>query len=142
MAATNMLEVVVLSAEGELYRGAARQLTAPTEAGEITILPGHENLIANLDAGELVVSGQSGEELVFVAGGILEVGSGSRVRVLADTAIRSDAIDEAAAREARERAEKNIGEAKDEREEAIAKAQLLQALAQLRVAERRRTRVR
>ena len=130
-------DLAVLSAEGQIFVGRAQSITAPTTEGEVTILPEHEPLVATLAAGELVVRGTVGLEHIFVGGGALEVQQG-KVRVLADTALRSDAIDEAAAEEARRRAEETLGSAVNEHEAAVAQAAFFNAIAQLRIAEKRR----
>jgi F-type H+-transporting ATPase subunit epsilon len=130
--------LTVLSAERELYTGAVRSVTVPTEEGEITLLPHHAALVANLHAGELTLRTDSGEEQLFVGGGVLEMSPDNTCRILADVAERSAEIDEAAAAEARKRAETALAEAASEPEVAAAKAALLNAIMKLRIAEKRR----
>lgn len=130
--------LTVLSAEQRLYRGTAASVTIPTEDGEITVLPHHAPLVANLHAGELIIRHADGEELLFVGGGVVEFTPGNECRVLADAAMRSDTIDEKAAEAARARAQKILESATSESDVAGAQAALLHALAQLRIAERRR----
>lgn len=50
------LSVSVVSADGEVWVGAARQIVARTQEGEIGILPGHEPILAILGAGEVRVT--------------------------------------------------------------------------------------
>ena len=75
--------------------------------GELGIYPRHTPLITRIKPGAVRIkradNGQ--EELVFVAGGILEV-QPNRVTVLADTAIRGQDLDEARANEAKKRAKR------------------------------------
>ena len=77
----------------------------------------------------------SGEEEVFFAsGGFLEVQPGV-VTVLADTALRADDLDEAAASEAKEQAERNLHDQQAEFDFSVAAAQLAEASARLRTVE-------
>ena len=78
----------------------------------------------------LKLPGQAEEQLVFVAGGMLEV-QPSRVTVLADTAIRARDLDEAKANEALRRAEEARRAAKDKQEVAAVEAELATLAAQL-----------
>jgi F-type H+-transporting ATPase subunit epsilon len=80
-----------------------------------------------------------GEELVFVAGGILEVQPGA-VTVLADTAVRAHDLDEVAAQEARQRAEAAMENRQGDFEYATAAAELAEAMAQLQTIQRLRRR--
>jgi len=75
-------------------------------------------------------AGGGEEELVFVAGGILEV-QPELVTVLADTAIRGHDLDEAKATEALKRAEEARAKAKDKQEVATVEAELASLAAQL-----------
>lgn len=55
------LNVHVVSADAEIWSGAARQIIARTTEGEIGILPGHEPLLAILGAGEVRVTSTDGK---------------------------------------------------------------------------------
>ena len=116
------LHVDVVSAEGGIFSGEAKFVALPGEEGELGILPRHTPLITRIKPGAVRIerADNGEEEFVFVAGGILEVQPGS-VTVLADTAIRGHDLDEAAANEARKRAEDDIRNAKNEID--LAKAQ-------------------
>lgn len=132
------IQVEVVSAEGAIFSGAARFLTLPGEMGELGVLPGHTPLITRIKPGTVHIQRESGEEeLVFIAGGILEV-QPHQVTVLADTALRGNDLDEAKALEAKRLAEEamanrtsDIDFAHAQSEFAIAAAQLA-AIAKLR----------
>lgn len=115
----------------------ADSVSVPTQLGEITVLPNHAPLVANLEAGELVIRRGGREEQLAVAGGFVQVKSGNEVMILADSAERAEAIDVRRAEAARERAAKLQLEAKDDRQFADAAASLAKHLARLRVARRR-----
>ena len=72
----------------------------------------------------------SAEELIFVAGGILEV-QPNVITVLADTAIRGHDLDEAKANEALQRAEEARRSARDKQEVAAVEAEVATLAAQL-----------
>ena len=128
----------IVSAEEEIFRGEATMVIATGEMGELGIAPRHAPLITRLKPGQVRVMREDGEELFFyVSGGILEV-QPTVVTVLTDTAIRARDLDEAAARSAKEQAERALADRSDALEVAQAQAQLAQALAQLQALERLR----
>lgn len=125
------LQVDVVSAEKEVFSGLAHFVALPGESGELGILPGHTPLITRIKPGAVRIELADGtEELVFVAGGILEV-QPTGVTVLADTAIRGDDLDEARALEAKARAEKVLSENKSDIDYARAQSELQVAVAQI-----------
>lgn len=104
----NVIEVDVVSAEERIFSGSARFVSLPGELGELGIFPGHTPLISRIRPGMVrIKTDDKSEELIFVAGGILEV-QPKVVTVLADTAIRGKDLDEKKAEEARRRAEKEL----------------------------------
>ena len=132
----------IVSAEAEIFRGEAKMVIATGEAGELGIAPRHAPLITRLKPGQVRVLAENGEEQFFyVSGGILEV-QPQVVTVLADTAIRAKDLDEAAARRAKENAERLLANRADAVEIAQAQAELLQAVAQLRAIEQLRKQMR
>jgi len=135
------LHVDVVSAEEEIYSGTASVVYAPAEMGEVGIYPRHAPLLARLKPGEVRVQpADGGEELFFfISGGILEV-QPHVVTILSDTAIRARDLDEAAATEAKSKAEQAMADAKTDMEFAKAKAELAQQMAQLRAIQKLRKR--
>ena len=130
------VQVEVVSAEASIFSGEARFVALPGEAGELGILPRHTPLITRIKPGAVRIERpDGGEELVFVAGGILEVQPGV-VTVLADTAVRAHDLDEAAALEAKQRAEAVIAGKTAEFEYAKAQAELAEAEARYRAAQK------
>jgi len=113
-------------------------LTCPTNMGYITILPGHEPLVATLAAGELHAKTEKGEDsYIFVSGGFVQINPGSQVIVLADQAEHHYEIDEQKAQEAKQRAEKELAERTMSSEEyASVAASLERSLAKLNVRRR------
>ncbi|MDX8397840.1 MAG: F0F1 ATP synthase subunit epsilon [Mariprofundaceae bacterium] len=101
------IEVLVATAEREVYRGQADFLAAPGAAGELGIMPKHTPLLSALNPGELRI--HHGEEVdeVFISGGFIEV-QPDMITVLADTAERASDFDEATAAEALRKAEEEV----------------------------------
>lgn len=126
------LHVDIVSAEAEIFSGTAEMVFAPAIMGEVGILPRHTPLLTKLKPGEVrVVLPDGSEELFYVSGGLLEI-QPHTVTVLSDTALRAQNIDEAAALEAKQRAEQAIKDKKGEVDYASAEVELAQAIAQLR----------
>ena len=132
------LHVDVVSAEQSVYSGEAEFVVLPGEAGELGIYPQHTPLITRIKPGSVRIKPVDGdEELIFVAGGILEV-QPKVVTVLADTAIRGHDLDEAKATEALKRAEESRAKAQDKQEIAAVEAELATLAAQLAAIQRLR----
>jgi len=125
------IHVDIVSAEEEIYSGPAEMVFAPAVMGEIGIAPRHTPLISPLKPGEVRLDlGNGKEEFFFISGGIIEV-QPHVVTVLSDTAIRAKDLDEAAAMEAKKRAEAALEGQRSDLEIAKAKAELAAAAAQL-----------
>ena len=125
------IHVDVVSAEAAIFSGEAEFVVLPGEAGELGIYPRHTPLITRIKPGAVRIQKPGGEEeLVFVAGGILEV-QPKVITVLADTAIRGHDLDEAKANEAIKRAEEARRSAKDKEEIAMVEGELAMLAAQL-----------
>ena len=132
------IHVDIVSAEGEIFTGEAAMVFVPAVMGEIGIAPRHAPLITTLKPGEVRVQQASGEEQhIYVSGGALEV-QPHLVTVLADTAIRAKDLDEAAALQAKQRAEEALANRSGAVDIAEAQAELLRAVAQLKAIERLR----
>ncbi|MGJ0492885.1 MULTISPECIES: F0F1 ATP synthase subunit epsilon [Methylobacter] len=137
---TMTIHVDIVSAEKEIFSGLAEMVFAPAELGEVGISPRHAPLISRLKPGEVRVKVNDKESYPFyVSGGILEV-QPHVVTILADTAIRAKDIDEAAALEAKHRAEEALADKSSKIDYATAQAQLLEAMMQLRTLDRLRKR--
>ncbi len=135
------VHVDIVSAEDSIFSGLAEFVVLPGESGELGILPGHTPLLTRIKPGtvRLKIQGQVEEELVFVAGGMLEV-QPNLVTVLADTAIRGKDLDEAKALEAKKKAEEALQNKTSQLEYAKAQAELAEAVAQLAAIQRVRKR--
>ena len=108
--------------------------------GEITILPNHIPIVANLVAGEIRYKKNGQENFFAVSGGFIEIKEDGEIVVLADTAEFGEEIDVDRAEQAKEKAQKLMSEAyKDEKVFADVAASLEKHLARLRVARKHRS---
>jgi F-type H+-transporting ATPase subunit epsilon len=130
------IHVDIVSAEGEIYSGDANMVYAPARMGEVGIAPRHAPLLTALKPGEVRVEDPEGKEHFFyITGGMLEI-QPHLVTVLADTALRGDQLDEAAALAAKDQAEKALEGVSEETDLARAQAELAEAEARYRAAQK------
>ncbi|MEZ5472710.1 MAG: F0F1 ATP synthase subunit epsilon [Marinicella sp.] len=121
----------IVSAEKAIFSGEVSMVVASGIAGELGIAPRHAPLITQLKPGQVRVHHTDGrEEDFYVSGGILEV-QPYLVSVLADTALRADDIDEAAAIKAKEDAEALLKDKTKRQDLAKVQAELAKAVAQI-----------
>ena len=131
-----MIQVDIVSAEGEIHTGEAAMVFAPASMGEVGIAPRHAPMLTTLKPGEVRVQDADGnEEAFYITGGMLEI-QPSKVMILADTALRGDQLDEAAALAAQKEAEKALEGASQETDVARAQAELEEARARYRAAQK------
>ena len=132
------IHVDIVSAEGEIFSGEAAMVFAPAAMGDIGIAPRHAPLLTTLRPGEVRVQTPTGEEQFFyVSGGAIEI-QPHLITVLADTALRAKDIDEAAALQAKQRAEEALRDRTGAVELAEAQAELARAAAQIKAIEKLR----
>ena len=134
----NSVHCDVVSAEDTIFSGPVYAITVDGVLGQMCILPGHAPLLTKLNPG--IVRLSDGAETIvqcYVSGGFLEV-QPHVVTILADTAVRAEDIDEAAAIDARKQAEQEIQQMNTELDYAAVSARLAQAVAQLRLLEEMR----
>jgi F-type H+-transporting ATPase subunit epsilon len=130
------IRVDIVSAEGEIFSGEAAMIFAPAKLGEIGIAPRHAPLLTDLKPGEVRVQSIEGtERLFYVTGGVLEV-QPHLVTVLADSALHAEQLDEEAALAARERAREALEGRHGEIDLEQAQAELVEAEARYRAAQK------
>jgi F-type H+-transporting ATPase subunit epsilon len=125
-------QVDIVSAEEQIFSGAATMVIAPGEAGELGILPEHTPLLTRIKPGTVRIqtSEAGAEEVIYVSGGMMEV-QPDHVTVLADTSVRAHDLDEAKALEAERAAKEALVNKTGALEIAKAQAELAEAAAQL-----------
>ncbi|MGI9277075.1 MAG: F0F1 ATP synthase subunit epsilon [Endozoicomonas sp.] len=129
---TDTVHCDIVSAEEEIFSGVVEMVVATGSLGDLGIAPGHTPLLTDLSPGPIRLIKEDGEEEVFyISGGFLEV-QPSQIKVLADTALRADDMDELAAEEAKKLAEQELTNKSGEFDYSRAATQLAEAAAQLR----------
>ncbi|UZE96178.1 F0F1 ATP synthase subunit epsilon [Alkalimarinus alittae] len=132
----------IVSAEEEIFSGRVEMVIAAGFEGDLGIAPGHAPLLSALKPGPIRVIKQGGEEEVFyVSGGYLEV-QPNVVTILSDSAQRAADMDEAAALEAKQDAEKALANQSGDFDYSKAAAQLAEAAARLRTIQQLRSKLR
>jgi F-type H+-transporting ATPase subunit epsilon len=130
------IHVDIVSAEGEIHSGEANMVYAPASMGEVGIAPRHAPLLTTLKAGDVRIEDTQGKEHFFyVTGGMLEV-QPHQVTILADTALRGDQLDEAAALAAQQDAEEALKGVANETDLVRAQQELAEARARYRAAQK------
>ena len=128
-----IMQCDIVSAEREIFSGPVTMVSAMGTVGELGILPGHAPLLTGVRPGPVRLKLDNGsEEVFFASGGYLEVQPGV-VTILADTALRADDLDEAAALQAKEQAERTLAERGTDIDQAQVQAIIADAVAQLRL---------
>lgn len=126
------IQCEIVSAEEAIFSGPVETVIATGMLGDLGVSHGHSPLITGLKPGPVRVLAEGQEEQIYyVSGGFLEV-QPDVVTILADTAIRADDLDEAAALEAQKTAEHDLANQSAELDYTRAAAELAAAAAQLR----------
>src|ERR1700748_2837101 len=109
-----MLDVEVLTPEGEVFEGEVRQVSTRTEVGEIGILANHAPLLAALRPTTLRLHTGEGEPKRYAqAHGWLQI-FGNKARLLVEEAIEPGDLDAGVLKEQLADAEQRLGEADEE----------------------------
>ena len=113
MAAEHMVDVEILTPEGEVWSGEARQVSTRTEGGEIGILANHAPVLAALQPTELRLHLSESETKRYAqAHGWLQV-YGNRARLLLEEAIAPEDLDGGTLKEQLSDAEQRLSESED-----------------------------
>jgi F-type H+-transporting ATPase subunit epsilon len=133
----NTIKLEIVTPEAKTFSDDVDMVTLTGGDGEMGILPQHMPLMTQLVAGEIIAL-KNGQTIYLAVGdGFVQV-TGERVSILTDMAIQAENIDEAAAEEARKRAEARLAQKLSDEDAAMVQASLAQALAQLQVKRRHR----
>ncbi|MBI4363566.1 MAG: ATP synthase F1 subunit epsilon [Candidatus Doudnabacteria bacterium] len=136
-----MLKLKITTPERIMLETEVNSVTLPTQLGQITVLPKHIPLVADLTSGEISYKKPGGEEFFAISGGVVEVKENGEIDVLADSAEFGHEIDIKRAEKAKQRAKEIMaGAYKDEKAFVDAAAGLEKHLARLKVARKHRTR--
>ena len=133
MAENIRLEVV--TPEKQVVNETAQIVMAPGSMGEFGVLSGHTPFMTSLNTGAVHYRDESGkDQYVFVSGGFAEA-LPDKVTVLAESAEKTEDIDVARAKAARDRAEKRLEDrSKEDIDFVRAKLALERALIRIKLA--------
>ena len=135
------IHLEIVSAEEQLFSSDVEMVFAPAEMGEVGISPKHTPLITRLKPGDVRAQINKDQiETFFVSGGILEI-QPHEVTILSDTALREEDLDEERALEAERAAKEAMKNSEGDIDTDKAKAELLQAAAQLRLIRKLKSKV-
>lgn len=135
----NTLKLEIITPEEKTFSEEVDFVTLPGVEGEMGIYPNHIPLMTQVEHGEIAVKQGNKEFFLAIGEGFAKI-TGDNVSILTDMAVNSDAIDEAAAEEARKQAEARLSEKLSDEETAAVQAALANSLAQLHVKRRRHPR--
>jgi F-type H+-transporting ATPase subunit epsilon len=133
----NTIKLEIVTPEAKTFSDDVDMVTLTGSDGEMGILPQHMPLMTQLMAGEITALKGNQQIFLAVGDGFVQV-TGERVSILTDMAIRAENIDEAAAEEARKRAEARLAQKLSDEDAAMVNASLAHALTQLQVKNRHR----
>ena len=133
------MQLEIITAEEQVFDDEVEMVVAPGIEGQLGILPHHAPLMTALQPGEILIRKDGEDTYLAVTGGFMEV-MGNHVTILADACERSDAIDEARAQEAVERARERIQNQESDVQLEQVVASMRRAQVRLDVVRRRRAR--
>ena len=134
---SKLIEVQIVSVEKTIFDGEASWVFVTGIEGELGIAPGHMPLISPIKPGSIRIVTGDDEINFFVSGGTVEV-QPKKVTILADTVIRAEDLDEAAAISA-QAAKARLHDQKSEIDYSTALAELAAAAAQYRLIKQRKS---
>jgi len=136
------LKLKIVTPERTVLEETVDSVTAMTQSGEITVLPGHVPLVSNLQAGELKIITKGKESYLAASTGFIQVRPGNEVVILADSADRLEELELEKIEIAKEKAKKLLEEKRNVDDEAFAHAaaMLERELARHKVVTRRKYR--
>ncbi|HEY6551353.1 MAG TPA: ATP synthase F1 subunit epsilon [Solirubrobacterales bacterium] len=113
MAAEHMVDVEVLTPEGEVFNGEVRQVSTRTAVGELGILANHTPLLAALQPTELRLHVSDSETKRYAqAHGWLQV-FGNKAKLLVEEALAPEDLDAATLKEQLADAEQRLKESEE-----------------------------
>jgi F-type H+-transporting ATPase subunit epsilon len=133
----NKFKLEIVTPDAKIFSDDVDTVTLTGSEGEMGILPEHMPLMTALVAGEIHAMKDGRSIFLAVGDGFIQI-TGDRVSILTDMAIQADNIDEAAAEQARQRAEERLKQKLSDEDSVMVHAALAHALTQLQVKRRRK----
>ena len=131
------LEISIITPERIVYHDFADYISVPGSEGVLGVFPRHTPLFTRIVQGEVSIKNDKEYLHLSVAGGFVEIGK-NQVTILADSALRSEDLEEEKIIEAKKKAEEKLQQKLSRHEYLAAEAQLRRVLLDLRIAERKK----
>ncbi len=106
-----MIELVIVTPQGEVFRGNVESVVLPGSEGDFGVLEGHERFLCPLRTGELEIKSSAGSQLASIGSGFADVSGGEAAVLVESCEIAAD-IDVARAEAARGRAQQGLANAR------------------------------
>jgi len=129
----------IFSPQGEIYSESIKEVSLPTDRGEITILPNHISLFTKLSEGEIRILTAKGEREIAIIGGFLEV-KDNKVTVLSDYAVKAENIQIALAEAKAKKTQELMRQNESGVNFAMLEKELQRSLLELKIASKMKTR--
>jgi F-type H+-transporting ATPase subunit epsilon len=126
----------VVSLNGKVFSGEAKEITIPTLEGVVSVLARHMPYVAPLTVGEVVLHKDGGDMVFSIGKGIFSIAQNSATLLIED-ATMSDEVNEEKAEEARKKAVELIAKGITKEEKLEATYALRKSLVDLKIARRR-----
>ncbi len=137
------LSLKIVSPEKKVFEETGfTSITIPTDSGEITVLPNHIPLVGKVIPGEIIARKDSVEESLITLNGFLKLDETGKILILTDYAVRSEDVEISRVEEARKKAEATMRAKGSDKEFIVAEADLKRTLLELKIAQRRKIKVR
>lgn len=124
----------IITPEKVFFDGETEQIIVRTTEGDVGVLAGHENYVANLPAGPFKVKTDSKFRIAAISGGVLKVSKESTT-ILAMAAEWAEEIDLDWAKRSQEDAMKRLKESKSDYEQRRAELKLKRALNRINISQ-------
>ncbi len=131
----------IFSPQGEVFSDSVKEVSVPTEKGEISILPNHISLFTKLSEGEIKIYTSKGEKMIAIVGGFLEV-KDNKVTILSDYAVKAENIQVALAEAKAKRTQEQMRQKESGVNFALLEKELQRSLLEIKVASKMKTRTR
>ncbi len=130
----NSYNLKIITPEKVFFEGETEQVIVRTSEGDLGVLAGHENFVADLPAGPFRVKLDGEFKIAAISGGVLKV-SKEATTILAMAAEWADEIDLEWAKRSQADAENRLKETKSDFEQRLAEMKLKRALNRIKVSE-------
>ncbi len=132
-----VMKLQIITPEKIVKEVEVKSVTLPTDLGQITVLPGHQPLLAHLEEG-IATYTEDGVVVDLALGGGFAQTDGKSVKILVSKAYGQDEIDEKLTTEALARAEKILKESGSESEKAEARSLIRRSIIDSKLLKRKR----